>query len=180
MTTPTGIWAEPEVLLATMLSVCPAFQDFVDVGGSSGGDEEDAALARIHYEGLPEPEDDETGQYTREELEEYRPCAIVTTVARGGWQAKPVAEQTWETSGRVAVGLYRSLSTTRHGLPTAEDIADMRSDVSEILEELLSLPWEEPYLAPKQVRVTDGPFFGDPEDVPSEGLWIGVEIEVEY
>lgn len=177
---PTGIWSEPELRVATMLSVLEAFQEFVEIAGSSGDDAAELALDRIHYEGLPEPEDDETGQYTLDELEDYRPCAIVTVPAKNGWRARSTAEQTWVPSGRVIIDLYRSLTTNRHGLPTAADIQDFRDDVGEIIEGLLGLPWQEPYLAVRGVEVIDGPFWGPPDMVQDEGLWIGVQIGLDW
>jgi hypothetical protein len=182
MTTPAGLWAKPQQRLASMLSRLAPFQTFV------GAATEAEALARIHYQGLPEPSDTESGQYTLDEWTTYRPCAIVAAPDEDSWEASRIAEQAHKTSGKVVVIFLQSVATTNHGLPTADQVVSYRNSIGAILgkaaadddDGLLDLAWQSPNLAIRRIYLHEGPYWGDPEDVQDEGVWLGSTWIVEW
>lgn len=182
MTTPAGIWAGPEAMLATMLSVSTPFQTFC--GAATPAE----ALARVHFEGLPDPADAETGEYTLSELETYRPCAIIGTPDRESWSARRVAEHTYRTSGKLLVMFVRSVSGATHGLPSADDVVVYKNLVGPVIgknaanedDGILDLPWQSPYLALKDAWLVEGPYTNDAESMQDEGIWIGSTWCVEW
>lgn len=182
MTTPAGLWNVAEARLATMLSTLATFQTFCGVATSA------AALARVYYEGMAEPANVQTGQYTLAEMTAKRPCAIVSAPDRKSWSAKRVAEQRFVTSGQLVMILLRSVATTHHGLPTADDVTVYKNLVGPIIAKtddaepdgLLDLPWESPNLATREIYLEEGPYWGDPEAVQDEGVWLGSTWIVEW
>lgn len=175
MTTPAGIWTGPEAMLGAMLSVTTPFQTFCGVATPA------AALARVHYEGLPDPADAETGEYTLAELEAYRPCAIIGAPDRESWSARRVAEETYRTSGKLLVMFLRSVSGATHGLPSGDDIVAYKNLVGPVIAKnlasepdgIMDLPWQSPYLALKEAWLVEGPYTNEAEAVQDEGVWIG-------
>lgn len=181
-TTPSGLWARPAALLATMLSTLEPFQAFAGVETAS------AALARVYHEGMAEPEDEETGEYTLTEIQALRPCAIIGSPEADGWDAARVAEECFVDHGRIVVCFVKSVSSNAHGLPTADDIVAFKNAVGPILgkvddtdaDGLLDLPWQYPNIAIRRIRCVEGPFWGNPEAVQNEGVWIGATFLVEW
>jgi len=168
MTAPSGLLSSPQLRLAKMLAASDAFQTLVEA--------EDAteALDAIHYEGLPAPADEETGEYTLAEFSAYRPCAILYGEE---WAADRVAEQTCEYSGSVVMEIYQTAAASHEDLPTADAQLSFRNTVGAILAEMLALPWVEPYLAVTRLAAPAGqPFWADPDAVPYEGCWLGFHL----
>jgi len=174
LTTPSGYIAEPKLRLAKMIAASAAFRTLVSAADA------DAALASIHYDALPEPADEETGEYTLAELQNYRPCAIVADERMNGWRAERVAEQVFRPSGMVVFEIFTDAASSHEGQPTADAIGTFMNTLGEILEDILEVQGVEPYLAIKSVQKADGPFWGDPDAAPTEGVWIGAQFLVEW
>ena len=73
---PAGCISEAQEVLRRTLADCPRWREFCDAPG------QEAARARIHHEDLPTPATG--GVYTKTELNNYRPYAIVSTAETGG------------------------------------------------------------------------------------------------
>lgn len=182
MTTPAGLWGAPKQRLAAMLSKLAAFQTFVGVATEA------AALAKVYHQGLPEPADTESGEYTAGELAGYRPCAIVAAPDEDSFRISRIAEQAHKTAGKLVVIFIESVAATSHGLPTADQVVQHWNAIGPILgktaddgdDGLIDLQWQSPNLAIREIYLHEGPYWGDPENVHDEGVWIASTWIVEW
>lgn len=86
----------PQILLAYTLADCDEFRNLV--GAANHGQ----AMARIWHEALPEPEGG-SDHYSQDELEEYRPFALIFTNDIDGHLSDRVATFTFSDSGTLRV-----------------------------------------------------------------------------
>lgn len=128
-----------EQALANMLANSAAFRSFC------GAADANAALKRIHFDALPQPEGD-AAEHSADELKKLRPFAIVYTAAHNGYKLTRVATETFAESGTLEMLLEDNLPAS-----IAADgprlMRRFKNQLGAILRELQTLAWQPGYLA---------------------------------
>lgn len=157
-------------LAATTLADCVAFQDFVGAADST------AALLRIHHDAFPPPEAD---KYTREELEDVRPCALIYTPDSQGYVTEyDATDAHWRTHGIIYFVLYRTVPANIADDP-GEVATSFREIVSDLIVELQEKGNEADCLIVRKI-IANGPFRNDPTKINDEGDEQAYELIVEW
>lgn len=118
MDTATGPIATAKGLLRTMLSNCYAFQTLDGVSRSSS-----ELLERIYLDALPPPRGQDA-DYTREQLEDLRPYAIVYMPEERGfetWHTSSGGRQGFTPRGVLRIILFRDVPADEQDDPGAAD-----------------------------------------------------------
>lgn len=130
------------------------------------------ALARIYHDGLPPPADREA--YTKDELELYRPCALIWTDPDNGFSTEILS-----TSGDSfdAVAFGKIVISLEENVPAdiADDLAEVdirfKNSVGQIVDGLWDLFGKAGYLACLKMDL-DGPQRVRPDNEPDQGDWM--------
>lgn len=171
MDAPLGPIATVKDLLRTTLATCTAFRTW---DGHDWTVEE--AKARIYFDALPPPTAQE---YTITELNDLRPCAIISKDERGiRFESESTAAlgQSFRASGRLVVGLYRTFpDVSGEADPVAAADRQFENMVGQLmttgdpnLPGLLELSGQAGYLTIKDLS-EEGPHRVSPKDVQQLG-----------
>ncbi len=175
MTAPAGTISLAQQALKTTLADVTAFRTFADAGDQA------AALARIHMEGLPKPGDGR--QHTRTELETYRPYAVIFTDDPRGLIKTVDAHSgafDFAAAGRLKLRIFQDAVDQYDNGPTADANVVFKNHVGEIIDGLCGLAGQGGYLAFERIALDEGPYWGHPKLAPSQGVWQGAEIGIEW
>jgi hypothetical protein len=175
-TTPAGSMSLTEATLAASLAACASVRTWMVVADAA------AAAEKIHLEGLPLPASAEQG-YSREELEALRPYIVIFTAEKMGftYEQNAVSEHLEYTRrGRLVVRLVQNAPEGYDDEPTSAANLMWRNTIGTICDELCTLSGQAGYLAFRRLAVTDGPYWSHPTAVPAQGMWQGVDLEIEW
>jgi hypothetical protein len=176
LTAASGPISVAQDTLGTTLAHAAAFQAWVEA------EDADEAAERIYHFTLPDPRS-EDGEYTREELEAYRPYAVLFTAAREGFRydLDAVGESGFEFkgSGRLEIRLVQNapFGVTE---PNAEADRRFKNAVGDIIADLCGLAGNGGYLAFSSIRLQEGPYWPSSTLVHSQGLWQAAEIALDW
>lgn len=150
-TTPAGPVALAQDALKDMLADCQAFQDLVDAVDSA------EAAESIHLRGLPGP--DNGKRHTKDELQGYRPYAIIFTHRDDGLQAMADATSAdgfdFSVNGRLGIRLERDAGETNGDDPDSQDNEEWENIIGKIWDELMDLAGRGGYLAATDINLVD-------------------------
>lgn len=146
--------------LARTLAACARFQTWCGVAN------ETAALARIHFDALPVPEN-QRSVLSRDQIEGLRPFALIGTNPQGGYSRGRVATETYAEAGSLTIVLEENVPE-RLAHDDAAAARAFKNMLGVILGELLALAYEPTYLAIDQVTL-QGPLRCHPDDVVGQG-----------
>ncbi len=141
-----------------------------------------AALAKIYHEGLPKPADDKP-VHSREELIALRPYAVVFLPEGSGFRRIQDAISDsfeFQSMGAMRLRLYRNCPESFDSEPSGEANLDWKNVIGNIIDGLCALAGQADYLAFDQIGIVAGPYWGHPQDVPTLGVWQGVELELTW
>jgi hypothetical protein len=171
MTEPAGSVSLAQDRLRDTLAASTAFQTWVGAANAT------AAAARVYLDDLPEPAGQE--DYTRAELEAYRPMAIIETDEEGFTYEHGATGDSFEfdVSGKLRLCLEQSVSEALAN-DNAELLLQFRNSYGQILDDLCDLAGTPGYLGIVRMR-TYGPFRMHPDRIPRQGdaVWVWVVIE---
>jgi len=174
--TPSGVISIPMQLARALLADCQAFRDLLTPSMDQA-----AALARIHYNGLPAPDGDE---YTLADLTALRPFAIVSHNPNHGFRTEVngVSGDTWdwEERGKLLVKIERTALEVVNKLPSYDSFLDFQNAIGGIIGNCYDLVGGEDYLGVTAISILLGPYGVGEDDSPGEGVWEAVELEFEY
>jgi hypothetical protein len=171
MTTPAGCLSLAQENLRVTLADAAAFRTWC------GAADRAAALLRIYHEGLPAPQTGDT--FTREELQQYRPYAVVFTQEQAGLTKTLDSIGThyqFAAQGRLKVRLYQNCPAGFRDQPTSDANLEWKNTVGAIIDDLCELAGQPGYLSFDEIRIDAGPYWSHPQLVPAEGIWQGVEL----
>lgn len=131
MTTPSGSMNLSVKYFRDMLAASPAFQTWTGTPDSTG------ALERIYYEGLPAPAN--SIRYTRGELEDYRPYALVYIADEGGFTRDILATTSFDEAGIVVLTLEQTAPTNLGDDPSSDANIQWSNSIGEIVDGLATL-----------------------------------------
>lgn len=121
---------------AQTLAACTSFQDFVTTDPDNPITTAEAALARIYFDYLPEPE--APAEYEGDELQLLFPCALLCTPSdRFGYILRSRADFVYDDGGSLILNLYRAVPAD-----VANDVQEARRLFEILLEKILSDPSE--------------------------------------
>jgi hypothetical protein len=177
--TPSGALSVPQAALRLMLADCAAARTWL------GAADQAAALARIHYDGLPAPANG--AEYTLEELTTYRPYAVIYTPDRRGLVYHLDAISThseFRRNGAVCLRLYNSPDETDNDEPTSEANLKWKNTLGAILDGLADLAGtvgaSGSYLAFDVMKLEEGPSWGHPKRAKTDGVYQWAEISFDW
>lgn len=186
-----GIIYAPQVLLAKTLADCTEFRNLV------GATTHAEAFARIYHEALPAPEDPSRDTHTKEELQAYRPFAMLYVMDADGatLNRQAMTPGGWSDSGVLRIMLE---------INTPVELEDSPALLDQLMKQLLSRIIRRPsdetsgqffglsnlshstnetdgysYLAADQITFR-GYYRAAYEDIPSQGDHLYGWIEVRY
>ncbi|MFZ5785121.1 MAG: hypothetical protein ACOY3Y_01655 [Acidobacteriota bacterium] len=175
MLAPEGSLSLAQEHLRVMLADAPVFRAWCAAADQA------EALAHVYHEGLPAPPDGV--EYSRDELESLRPYAVVFTAERAGFELllSGIGE-TWDynASGRLILRLRENCPEGFGDEPTSEAGLRWKNTLGGIMQDLAELSGGEGYLHVQRVRLEDGPYWPHPNLIPSEGLWLGADLSIEW
>lgn len=176
MTTPSGPISRAMQLARALLGDCQAFRDMADPAMDQAG-----ALARIYYNGLPQPPGD---KYTVAELTALRPFAIVGHNPNHGFRSEcdGVSGDTWSwvERGKLLLRIEKTSAEVENGLPSYDSFLTFQNEVGGIIQNCYDLIGGENYLGVTAISILLGPYGVGEDDSPGEGVWEAVELEFEY
>ncbi len=166
--------------LRQMLAAVPAVQTWL--GATDPDTAVATALLRIYHEGFPSPA---AGQdaHTADDLKTIRPCAVVyTDEDRGFSQVMEAVGHTFEFQerGKLKLRLYQNCPDSLGDEPTSDANLLWKNTIGAIIDGLCALSGQPGYLAFHALHVDAGPYWGHPKEVPTQGVWQGVEISLEW
>jgi len=171
--TPIGPISLAQSHLRQMLADCPAFRTWASAADVT------AALARIHQESLPPPAE-HASEHTLAELHNYRPYALIWTAAENGLRLRAdAASAEYEESGRLMIQLIQDVPADLAGQPAALDMA-FKNSVGQIMADLCAHSGQAGYLCIRELGLAYGPYRTHPDDLPSLGDAIAVELIVDW
>ena len=137
----------------------------------AGAADQAEALDRIYHDGLPPPADREG--YSKDELELYRPCALIWTEEDAGFGAEAIATSgdafEWQGRGKIVITFEQNVPPE-----IAEDLAEVdlrfKNSIGQIIDGLTDLFGGAGYLACLDLTM-DGPFRVRPDNEPDQGDW---------
>jgi len=158
--------------LRLTLADCAAFRAF------AGAATQAQALARIHRIGLPKPSDG--ASYTKTELTNYHPLAIVYLSPARGLTRVRTADQVWADTGLAYVRLRRMAASVVKNQATTEELRTFANEIGDVVEDLCELSGQAGYLDFHRIGLEYGPVDGEAEDLPGLGIWLEAELFVEF
>lgn len=168
-TTPTGSLALAQGYLRASLAASATFRTWV---GASGASVNAQALARVHYDRFPEPADG--GTYTVDELEKFRPCAII-------WSA-PFAVFTDNeqlSDGTLGIKLMQDVERDTEDNPHELSVR-LQNVIGGILTDMRALSGSAGYLGFSKALLVEPWSRSDPDDVVGGGDVLTCELSVEW
>lgn len=174
MTAPTGSISLAQEHLRQMLAATTAWQ-----AECNAADAADAAKW-IYHHGLPEPANGET--HTKEELQSYRPYAIIYTAPRAGFRKKKDAGGThsyFNVSGQLVLRINREAPEAGGDGPSSDANTTFLNLVGKVMDEMENLAGTAGYLA---IETMDLDAYGwAPEEViETQGLWQEADLLIEH
>ncbi len=176
MTAPAGSISLAQEHLRTMLADCDAFRTW------AGAADQAEALERIHHEGLPAPAN-HADVFTLAELQAYRPYAVVYTGEENGFSRTLDAaggDFSFASSGQLKLRLYQDAPESCGDEPSSDANLQFKNAIGQILDDLCELAGQPGYLAFNQITLDNGPYWAHPNSAPTEGVWQGVEIGIQW
>lgn len=139
-----------------------------------------AALEHLYHDGLPEPANGT--EYTKEEIQDYRPWGIVFTDDHRGFRRRKVSTGGFRSSGRLRLRLCRECPNPTADGPNSEAVLEWKNIVGQIIAELCSLAvaGDSEHLAFDEIALDYGPFASAPELAAAQGVWQGAELSVAW
>jgi hypothetical protein len=157
--------------LRRTLADCPRFRAWC------GADNQAQALARIHFDDLPAPEDG-AAALSEDQIIALRPFALIETGKQGGYSRGRVATETYVEAGLLWIVLEENVPAdlAQH---TAALARKFKNTLGQIIAELLALAYEPDYLAIDQLTL-HGPVRCTPETIVGEGDHQFAALEVRH
>jgi hypothetical protein len=151
--------------LQSQLSKCARFQTFI-------GGNEAAALARIKFDALPFPLD-ENGNvkeaYSKEELETARPFAMIFSDSRRGYSLNAVGSPTaCVEAGTLQIHFEKDISDALRKDPESVN-RQWDNDLGQIARQLMDLKATDGMLQIDGQITVQGPFFSMESEQPGQG-----------
>ena len=112
-----------------LLAATAAFQSFVDAADAS------EAKGSIHRDALPRPETE--GDWTRAELENARPFALVSTWPDAGFVTNRIAQLQERESGQLAVQLEDGVRNVE-----VDDPAALAERIENVVGQIIAEAWD--------------------------------------
>jgi len=173
MTEPADTISLAESFLKASLADCEAFRTW------AGAADQAEALERIYYDGLPEPAHG-AEEHSLAELQNYRPYAVIYTAEALGFQKLRVGAEAWQASGRLILRLYQDAPAGADSQPSADANRVFKNCLGAIISGLCDLCGQAGYLCFNAIRVDEGPYWGQPDDLPSHGVWLGAQLSIDW
>jgi hypothetical protein len=175
MTTPSGSISLAKQNLKVSLADCQVFRTW------SGASDQAGALAHIHLEGLPKPPDGQQA-YTKEQLAEIRPYAIVYTAANNGFDLTVSsfgAHAEYDSKGKLFFTLFQNCTDREGDDPSSDANLEFSNFCGNLIDELAALSGLAGYTCFDRLAF-QGPFWTHPQLLPSEGLYQWCEISLDW
>ena len=173
MTAPAGSMMLAQHYLRQSLANSATFRTWTETA------DEAAALAKIHYEGLPPPADN-AADYTAAALTAYRPYAVVWTDEENGFWKNKEASGFFRAGGRLILKFEQDVPEAIAADPAEIDLR-FKNTIGQIIDDLCNLTLVGVgYLCFERITVDIGPYRTHPDDVPSQGDWQAIEIGVDW
>ncbi len=170
MTSPAGCISKVEEQLKESLSKSGTFQTLVSAGDAA------AAKASIYYEDLADPADNKDS-HDADELETYRPYAVVFIEPGGNFGRREVAVGTFASFGRVSLLIVR---TAENSPNRGDGDLDWLNVVGQILEDLEQLSETAGCLKFVESTIRDGPGRRELDEAPGQGEEQGARIDFQF
>jgi hypothetical protein len=178
----TGCLIAAQDNLREALSRLDAFWKFLVIDELTTDVEKIAAASlQIYDDGLPRPADG-TNQYSIEELQGYRPCAIIETAMENGFLLEADTSSTYRASGRLTLKLMESVGDADmlDGLPVAAAVRAFKIRVGALIDAMRDpSQLATSYFRAERIAL-ESLYPGDPGNVDSEGGWQGCDISLEW
>jgi len=139
------------------------------------------ALQRVYRDGLPPPADGET--HTLQELQGYRPYALIYTAEREGFRREMEAVSShseFNARGSIMLSIFRESPDAAGDEPTADANQTFRNLIGKIIDEMCDLAGTAGYLAIESIRLVEGPYWPAPELIPVQGLWQAADLRIDW
>lgn len=166
MTTPTGALSLAQKYAADSLAACAEWQSWVGAANAT------QAASRIYQDALPPPRFG--NDYTRDELESYRPFALITTDLDGGFRSQGIAYGTTDDAGVIIIAIEDDIPEAIADHP-AEIALRVRNHIGTLISQLMALSGSAGYLAIESIDV-DGPYRTHPNKIETIGDMQVVEL----
>lgn len=164
MTSPSGIISLPKYQVRLMVADSTTFRTLV--GAANQGE----ALASVYRDKLP---DQSAQEYTKAELEGYRPCAIVYVPPFGVSSTVESDPTGLHHSGNVEVRIERNVPEAMLDDPE-EALLTWDNIVGAIYDEVADQAREAEKLAAMSMAIKEMPYMGAPEQEERFGVYQGV------
>jgi hypothetical protein len=148
MTTATGAWSLAQKYAADTLAACAEWQGWVDAANAS------QAASRIYQDALPGPR--HGNDYTLDELQTYRPFALIGSETEQGFRSERIADGTVNDAGVILIEIEDDIPDAIEDQP-GEIALRLRNHVGTLIAELFALHGTAGYLAIEAIDV-DGPY----------------------
>ena len=175
MTAPAGSISLAQEHLRQTLAHSASWQAECNCAGDAA-----AAAERIYPNGLPKPENGET--HTKQELQSYRPYAIVYTAEKDGFRKTADAGGThfyYNPSGQLMVRINREAPEAAGDEPTADANNTFLNLLGKILDEMCDLAGTAGKLAIQSLSL-DCYGWAEPNVIETQGLWQEADLTVQH
>lgn len=177
MTAPTGSISLSQQHLRESLAACAAWRELC--GSADNPASPAAALERTYLHGLPKPANGES--YERQELQAYRPYAIVSTMQQDGLRwTREASGGSFGASGRMYLRIERESPDRQGDEPTADAMVTWTNIVGRIGDELCGLADQAGYLACGEIVPVDITYCPHPDLIETEGFWQSAEFLITW
>ena len=176
MTSASGSLSLAQTNLATLLANCTAWRTLTGAGDAAEG------LGHIWHDALPPPAD--AHEHALNELETYRPFALISTPPNDGFETEVIAGGvglSYTEGGQLEVIIEADVPEDIRTNP-AEVMLRFRNHIGDIIDDLRSLagPGGTAYLNVSKLMVTEGPYRSNEEQYEKEGDFQTVTLLIEW
>lgn len=171
MTAAAGPISLAEDILKTTLADCDEFRSWVRASTQQ------QALDKIHMDALPPPESE--GEFTVDELQRYRPYAVIFMAEEDGFSTVHDAVSAgfdYADSGSMTVELVEDIPDQIITNP-AEIGRRFKNMLGNLITELKAKAGTAGYLAIQSIQVA-GIYRASPEVIPAQGNWQGSRLRI--
>lgn len=173
---PAGVLSLAQKVLRDTLADCTNYR-----GLTTPAMDQAAALASIHYEGLPPPANGHS--YTRAEIEGYRPFAVICEDEDNSLLgvADSISSHThFKHTGNLLVTIERNCPAGQADTPSSEATLQWRNIAGLIFEDLEQKAGVAGYLNIMAIRVEWNPSWSTRKLAESDGLFQGVQLGISW
>lgn len=156
-----------------MLADAPAFQTWTGTANQT------AALARIHYEGLPDPSDGK--KHTIAELTALRPYAIVYIRDQAGYSRSFISTSTFSQTGTIVCTIEQTAPSGLGSDPSSDANKQWANTIGAIIDGLATLQASQvaEYLDLHVIRLVNRGWVPQ-NKASSQGLFQRATLEIDF